>query len=555
MVHATKSFISNLSLRNSLVIALGILCVAIGWKIFLLIFNVFPFNADEAIVALMGKHILAGERPVFFYGQAYMGSLDGFLVALGFSVFGIQVWVIRLIQILLYSGTILTTIMIGKEAFRSTHTGLLAALLMAVPTVNVTLYTTVSLGGYGEALLIGNLILLVGFGIINRLTESEQGELSIKELMGRLFLWFLICGIGLWANGLTLIYTFPMGLAILVRLWDHLKKWGWWKSVGLLGCGLLGFFIGSAPWWIFAIQNGLNALISELAGAAVSVETVSWIGKVGNHLINLILLGVPVTLGFRPPWDASWLVLAMIPFVMVIWAGIVVFMVKNLFNRLSNITISYRVMCGIILTLSGGFVLTSFGVDPSGRYFVPLALPLSLVAAEFVLKVINRRVLQIIIVCLLLGYCGWGTLEMAGNNPPGITTQFSNETRVDQSYLEELSDFLKAEGETRGYTNYWVAYPLAFISDEELIFVPRLPYHADFRYTPRDNRYPPYNDVVNQSSQIAYITSLTPELDERLREGFSKLGVQWEEREIGDYVVFYHLSQKVDPEEIMDFNP
>jgi hypothetical protein len=64
MVHATKSFISNLSLRNSLVIALGILCVAIGWKIFLLIFNVFPFNADEAIVALMGKHILAGERPV-----------------------------------------------------------------------------------------------------------------------------------------------------------------------------------------------------------------------------------------------------------------------------------------------------------------------------------------------------------------------------------------------------------------------------------------------------------------------------------------------------------
>jgi hypothetical protein len=32
-------------------------------------------------------------------------------------------------------------------------------LLLAIPSVNVILYTTVSLGGYGEALLLGNLIL------------------------------------------------------------------------------------------------------------------------------------------------------------------------------------------------------------------------------------------------------------------------------------------------------------------------------------------------------------------------------------------------------------
>ena len=61
----------------------------------------FPFHSDEAIVALMARHILQGQWPAFFYGQAYMGSLDAALVALGFAAFGEHVAVIRWIQALL----------------------------------------------------------------------------------------------------------------------------------------------------------------------------------------------------------------------------------------------------------------------------------------------------------------------------------------------------------------------------------------------------------------------------------------------------------------------
>ena len=35
---------------------------------------------------------------------------------------------------------------------------------------------------------------------------------------------------------------------------------------------------------------------------------------------------------------------------------------------------------GIMLTLTAGFILTSFGNDPSGRYFLPLWMPLSIIA-------------------------------------------------------------------------------------------------------------------------------------------------------------------------------
>ena len=128
-------------------------------------------------------------------------------------------------------------------------------------------------------------------------------------------------------------------------------------------------------------------------------------------------------------------------------------------------------------------------------------------------------------------------------NPPGLTTQFAPGTQVDMSYLGELASFLEAHGETRGYTNYWVAYPLAFQSEEDLIFVPRLPYHQDFSYTARDDRYAPYGGAVAVAERVAYITTLHPELDEVLRTEFEQLGVSWEERTDWGFQVFYGVKQ------------
>jgi hypothetical protein len=113
-----------------------------------------------------------------------------------------------------------------------------------------------------------------------------------------------------------------------------------------------------------------------------------------------------------------------------------------------------------------------------------------------------------------------------------------------------LVTFLTQQGETRGYSNYWVTYPLAFISQEELIFQPRLPYHEDLRYTQRDDRYAPYGEWVEASTRVAYITTRNPALDEKLRAGLQGLGVAWQEQSIGDYQVYFHLSRIVRPEEL-----
>jgi hypothetical protein len=89
------------------------LIIALTLKAVLLAFDVFPFNADEAVVALMARHILQGARPVFFYGQSYLGSLDAWLIAFAFLIFSQTVLAIRIVQTVLYLGTILTTYLLG----------------------------------------------------------------------------------------------------------------------------------------------------------------------------------------------------------------------------------------------------------------------------------------------------------------------------------------------------------------------------------------------------------------------------------------------------------
>jgi hypothetical protein len=56
--------------------------------------------------------------------------------------------------------------------------------------------------------------------------------------------------------------------------------------------------------------------------------------------------------------------------------------------------------------------------------------------------------------------------------------------------------------------------------------------------------------MVAQSQRVAYITTRNPRLDEHLRDGFIRLGVTWEEKQIGDYHIYYRLSRAVRPGEI-----
>ena len=137
-----------------------------AYKAVLLLMQSFPFNADEAIVGLMARHSLQGAIPIFFYGQAYMGSLDALLVAGVFSLTGESVLGIRSVQVGLYMLTVASAVLLAGQIFPRRMVVIATGLLLAFPAVHITLYTTVSLGGYGEALLFGTWLMLVAWNLV-----------------------------------------------------------------------------------------------------------------------------------------------------------------------------------------------------------------------------------------------------------------------------------------------------------------------------------------------------------------------------------------------------
>ncbi len=480
--------------------------------------------------------MLRGERPIFFYGQAYMGSLDAALVALAFAAFGQSVRAIRIVQSVLYAGTVLTTALIAWRVTRRREAAWVAGLILAVPTVNTTLYTTVSLGGYGEVLLIGNMLLLLA--------------LSAAQRPGSPWLcaaWGLLAGLGWWTSGLVLVYVLPAGLFLAWAVVRALRRSHALRNAALaVGAAALG----AAPWLAWAWRHGLVPLLEEAAGSAIAgASPAGFLAAAGSHAANLLVLGSTVVLGLRPPWEVRWLALPLLPLAVAFWLGAFLFFFARLRRRALQPEHVLIVAPGAALPL--GFVFTPFGADPSGRYFLPLSVVMAVLGAKFLIWLADQgaRRLSTLLLLGLLTFHAWSTLDCA-LRPTRLTTQFDASARYDHAFDAALIEFLRRTGESRGYTNYWIAYPLAFLSDEELIFVPRLPYHPDLRYTSRDDRYPPYSEQVALSPQVAYITAGPPLLDDRLRAGFAERGVEWREAALGDYRVFYGLSRAVRPEEL-----
>ncbi len=514
----------------------GVVVLGLLLKAALLRIGAFPFHADEAIVGLMARHILQGHWPVFFYGQAYMGSLDATLVALAFRLSGSEpVWAIRVVQSALYAATISTGMLLAHAITRSRRAALISGLLLAVPTVNVTLYTTVSLGGYGEALLIGNLLML------SSLAYSRAPDRRWLAIV-----WGGLAGFGLWVFGLTLVFSVPTAVLVIRTARRSRNRAG---AIGLGSLVLAAAALGAGPWLWSVVGQGAGTFVSELLGSAIAGASPAGLFEaVGNHLAGLLLFGPTVVAGLRPPWGTGLLALPLAPIAAAFWLLVVYSALRSL-RIAESANPGKWLLLGVAIATLGGLVVTPFGADPSGRYFLPLLLPLAIAAAAF-LNRLNSAAVRWLLLGAVLAFNLWGTLQSAAANPPGITTQFNPETRVDADAIPGLADQLLQLGELRGYTTYWVAYPLAFQSQERLIFVPDLPYHLDFRFTARDNRYAPYNGMVESSDRVAYITFRHAGLDRQIRDGLERSGVTWQETAYGDFNIFHGLSRPIPPEQL-----
>lgn len=508
------------------------------FRFLLLSINAFPFNSDEAIVGLMAKHILDGDNFIYFYGQSYMGSLDAYLVALGFLLLGEKVWVIRLIQVILYGLVIIFSYLFIGNSFKNNKIAFVSSIFLVFPAVNVVLYTTVSLGGYGEALLFG----VISFYIAALISQDCGNHKKINSVHIGL-LGFLL-GVGLFANPISLTMIIP---AILYVTWKILKSSKSKNKILKPFIVLIIFFLlGSVLFWYSLILTNGPSVIRELGGSAVAIESESYLQRTISHTISLILFGPTVIFGLRPPWAVNLIGKLFIPFVIFYWFLAIYLFLKKRNYKFDEVPL-LGALIGVIFFVAGGFIFTSFGIDPSGRYFLPIVFPLSVFFGYAFIQLNNKAIYALGIIILVFQFYGtW----ISGIDEPYITTQFYSPAQVDHSRIDELQQFLINEEEYYGFSNYWISYPLAFISDEKIISIPKLPYHQDLRYTERDNRISKYNTFIENGNSYFYITSNNPKLNDLLVTSFKEHHIDYQNKQIDDYHIFYNLSRKITPEEL-----
>ena len=196
-------------------------------------------HPDFGIVALMAKHMAAGRSwPAFFYGQAYMGSLEpaisavlcrvitcnGFIVALGTAICGF------LALPLLYFWT---REVAGEEAGAAS-----VAFCIIGPPV-LYRYSLMPRGGYALTLLAVTLLLWLA----TRWGANERRGIPV-EWYAYALLGF-VAGLGWWTNQLILSTLLTVGVVLLVALGREALT----PRVHL--SGVIGFLVGSLPFWLW----------------------------------------------------------------------------------------------------------------------------------------------------------------------------------------------------------------------------------------------------------------------------------------------------------------
>ncbi|HLV34838.1 MAG TPA: glycosyltransferase family 39 protein [Spirillospora sp.] len=516
---------------------LAILVIAAVGRALLLASGAVSFHSDEAIVALMARHINQGARPVFFYGQAYMGSLDAWLIAIGFRLLGESVMSIRVVQSVLYLLVVATAYLAAWQLSGKRIVAAVAGLLLAVPAVNTMLYTTATLGGYNETLLLGNLMLILGHALVSRQMRFGWRWAGLG----------LAAGLGWWTNGLIVVYALPVGLVLLVS-WIRQRI-----SVGTvapgIGLALLFFVAGSAPWWVFDFTHQHAALSTYLTNRQSGEFEGIGIPYVPppQRALGLILIGLPTLIGLRFPWSSTYF---LIP------AGVLVALVYGVavyrFSRRPDPLTAYGrlLVAGLLLIFCILFIASTFGADPTGRYFLPLVLPLAIIVGTLTDELAQwagsasgwKRGLAAVPAALIVLYHVLGQVA-AIQSPTGVTTQFDLISHIPNDHDDEAIAFLLANDLRYGHTNYWVAFRLAFLSGEALQYSASLPYKADLSYNPADKRYRPYVDATAAAARIAYITTKLPALDEQIEAALQAQGIAYDIATIGEYRIYHDFSE------------
>ncbi|HEX8968788.1 MAG TPA: hypothetical protein VF937_12960 [Chloroflexota bacterium] len=498
----------------------GLLLVGLALRLAVIASPLGEIDADEAVVGLMARHIaFLGERPVFYWGQPYLGSLEAFSAAPIFGVFDSSTLALKLVPTAYSLGFLAVSAILARSLF-GVGAGLATAAYLALPPSMWAVWSTKARGGYAELLFLGQTLLLVTLF----LARSPRRRLAL--------VWGLLAGLAFWTDLLAVVYLAP-SVVFIGLSWR--RRWRP-AHVGLI---LIGLLAGTLPLIVENVADGFLTLAALLQPPDLPIDPLA-------QLVRFFRVGVPVLLGLGQPtssetmFDQDWLQrpaghlsVAVLALVVV---AIAVLAYLPAVRRLIACGLDAASMPALLVLLAvvvpPSVALTRFGFFVSEpRYALPLYGTVALLAGALWRVPWSRA--RWPIVGAVLAFNVW---SLVSTDPrlwrPEDAPDSTASTRA------ELVQYLVAQDRHQVYTDYWIGYPIMFETRETV-----LAYVISGGF----NRYLPPADNVQRTPNPAWV--FTPGLD--VEQEFLDRLAALHGRAHFEQVSIYRVYTEVEPLEAM----
>jgi len=226
-----------------------VLLLALG--MFYRLFAAYPIDIGRfapASSALQAMHILSGERPIFYSGQAWMGPAGAYIIAVMFKLFGASSLTLGLFSWAMSVLFLLGAVMLAYRLF-GVDNALVVAALFLVPIGYLMHLAGQPRAHYTVCFVLVPIVLLMTLGLLRR---HRKG----RPLRWSAFCLGLLCGFAFWTN---MAVGPAIGISVLLLLW-HLRK---------------AFFTRAFPPWSAGYVLGFSPVIwYNLTHRAILVDQV-----------------------------------------------------------------------------------------------------------------------------------------------------------------------------------------------------------------------------------------------------------------------------------------
>jgi hypothetical protein len=399
-------------------------------------------GVDGSICGLLGLNVLKGNWPIFFYGQNFMGALEGYLAAPIYAIFGPTTITLNIWAPILSFATLLVLYACLRRYMKPLPS-LVALAYMAIPPAMAYWHAGKPNNHYPLGILLCALLMWLSFKL--------WGQRPWRSLT--VFWWGLVAGLAFWTNFQTVVIIWACMIFLALTCLPRLRP------LPVLS-GMAGALIGGAPLIYYdAVHHWEHG--AQSGSFALKYAAPHWEMMWQNAL--------PIALGFNTlgsgghvspgsPWFALYIVVAALMalgLVMLLWRSF------TPEGRWAILPLLVVIMSMAVL------VFSIYGRELylwDQRYLLPIYLGLPFVWAAFA-QALNRwgkaAVLVFGALLLALNVSGW---TQFGSGV--LTCGWKSFRHSVEAKEKEMIGQLRKDGFTAAYSFDRYVFRLAFFADE-----------------------------------------------------------------------------------------